>query len=630
MQTRQLEIIILAAGMGQRFEQSGGKGHKALAPVWDSRGTLQLLLDNLAWTISNKDALVTIVTGRFDKDIATATSSRNIRLVHNARYAKETLLQSITRVCSQSPATSWLVLFADTLYSKQALEDLVRVSLLHAADSDTKKEVTALVAVSPIKIVDGKSSKNEMHVDINSKGEVLGFNNPNSAWQMAHAVVWPRKFLPHLLDATQAKLADRQWQVLQLIAEVTSRPAAEVIRLPFGATYDIDTLNDLHEQQHQHRIQPCHLEYFQKYISKERTFNSQRDSLSGVIYQKQCESVEAAKQEFLIMQSLYSQQPDLLVRPIKLAGQCLEMGFAAGIRLYDLMRHLLGHPRETAIRTILLARCMDRLRVMQDLIMTKSKAMTIAPYPFDSKVIELLKTLAELLGIPFTPEVQSELACMHIAWNASCVIPFRDATPKNIVVGIKSLSPLINANERGQSLSEILKKDDAFWQEVPLIDIDFTSTRELTTPEDDVISLLAHGMTFRPEHVEVANQPLLTNFNPSLQRCDLTWFVRYLRFGGRKLLYKLLNPRGFAVRFRYDEPSFYFEQLPQCLSENFRAVYPSTFVLLLQLRDCAERYRGYFPDQGVHDPFLASFDSNQTALKHYWQESPLEWIAQHA
>jgi len=141
---------------------------------------------------------------------------------------------------------------------------------------------------------------------------------------------------------------------------------------------------------------------------------------------------------------------------------------------------------------------------------------------------------------------------------------------------------------------------------------------------------MAHGMTYRPDHEALARQPLLAMFDPSLERTDLTWFVRYLRFGGRKLLYKLLNPKGFAVRFRYDEPSFYFEQLPQRLSPEFRASYPSTFALLIQLRDSAERYRGYLPDQRVHDPFLGWIGKQETALKHYWQESPLEWMAQDA
>jgi hypothetical protein len=267
---------------------------------------------------------------------------------------------------------------------------------------------------------------------------------------------------------------------------------------------------------------------------------------------------------------------------------------------------------------------------MQDLMMRDPETIATVPYPFDSKVIDLLETLAALLKIPFNPDVKYELANMGLAWNTNCVIPFRDATPKNIIVAIESLAPLINKQERARRLSKILEKDDAFWREVPLIDIDFTSTNELTTPEDDVISLLAHGMTFRPDHANFASQPLLTTFDPSPQRVDLTWFVRYLRFGGRKLLYKLLNPKGFAIRFRYDEPSFYFEQLPQRLSDNFKVVYPHTFALLLKLRDRSERYRGYFPNQDVNDFFLTSLDlKSPAALKYYWQESPLERIAQH-
>lgn len=630
MHSGQLEIVILAAGLGQRFEKSGGIGHKALAPLWDSRGTLKLLLERLASYILNKNILVTLITGRFQDDIVAAVANHNLRLVHNPDYAVETLLQSIARASTDTHADSLLVLFADTLYSKQAIETLIQASLLHAETAPTQAEATALVAVSRTPETNGSLLKHEIKVEITSVGEILNFNHPASDWQMAHAVVWPKQFLPDLIEAARTGRADHQWEVLQLIAEKTSRPAAKAIRLPTNATFDIDTFGDLHELQHLHRIEPQHLSYFLTHVSKERTFNSQRDTLSGVIYQKQCESVEAAKLEFLMMQSLHSHRPDLLVRPIKLSGRCLQMDFAAGIRLYDLFRHLNGHPRETAIRAILIDRCTDRLRDIQNLMLRTAENIRSAPYPFDLKVTELLKTMTALLGIPFTHEVNSELASMHIAWDANCVIPFRDATPKNIVVGIKSLSPLIDANERLRRLSAIMDKDDIFWQEIPLIDIDFTSTRELTTPEDDVISLMAHAVTYRPEYEKVINQPLLSHFEPSPKRTDLTWFVRYLRFGGRKLLYKLLNPKGFTVRFRYDEPSFYFEHLPQRLSEEFRVIYPHTFTLLLKIRDYAERYRGYFPDQSACDPFIASLDSHQSPLDHYWQESPLEWVDQHA
>ena len=35
-----------------------------------------------------------------------------------------------------------------------------------------------------------------------------------------------------------------------------------------------------------------------------------------------------------------------------------------------------------------------------------------------------------------------------------------------------------------------------------------------------------------------------------------------MRFGGRKLAYYLINSHGFGIRFAYDDPLFYFSELP--------------------------------------------------------------------
>ncbi len=624
MQTTQLEIVILAAGLGERFQKCGGLGHKALAPVWDSRGTLHLLLERLASCIANKKILLTIVSGRFEREIWVAFPS--VRIVHNPDYASCTLPQSLSLACANSSASSVLVLFADTLYTQQTLEILVETSSRHAIESEILDKASALVAVSPLNSLCCKNSKKETRVEIGAGGEILNFNDPDSDWQMAHAVVWPNSFFPYLFELAGLRGAHSQWQILQSIAGKILRPAARAIYLPAFASFDIDDCDDLLTLQHQHRIRTSHIEYFAKSVSKERTLNAQRDSLSGAIYQKRCESIGAAQHEFEMMQHLYSHRSDLLASPIGLSDGCLQLDYVGGIRLYDLLRCLIGHPREETIRAILLDRCIDRLRDMQSLLISKLECSAYLPYPFESKVIKLLITIADLIGLPFTKEVQRELAKMRHSWEESCVIPFRDATPKNIIIGIEKLSPLLGTKERTAQLTEVLKQDDAFWQDVPIIDIDFTSTRELTTPEDDVISLMAHGITYRSEHHRFTSQPLLDIFDPSPHRLDLTWFVRYLRFGGRKLLYKLLNPKGFAVRFKHDEPCFYFEQLPKCLSKNFISLYPFTFELLHQIRDCAERYRGYVPDQTAQDRFFQSLGLNEAkALQFYWQESPLEF-----
>lgn len=620
MQKPQLEIIILAAGLGQRFERSGGQGHKALAPLWDSRGTLQLLLSRLRTCVASRDIPIQLVTGRFATEVEAALAGTDLRLLHNPAYASETLLQSLARAASTTDAAAVLVLFADTLYSLQAIEMIMQAC-------EWRAEESALVAVSPVAMASRADGRTETRVGMGMDGALVSFDDPASDWQMAHAVVWPRRFLAFLIGTAQDGSATHQWQVLQRLAETSALPAARMIRLPAHATVDIDTIDDMKLLRHAHRIKPEHLHYFAAHVSKERTLDTERDSLSGSIYRKHCESTAAAHHELAIMQRLHGQRPDLVMEPLGVTGRCLQMRFAAGIRLYDLLRHLGGHPRGLAIRRILLGRCSERLRDIQGLLLKDGEHIASAPYPFAAKIVNLLQTLTALLGLPFSQAVRAELVKMNIAWDACCLIPFRDATTKNMVVGIKTLAPQTPSTERARRLSLALEQDDDYWKQVPIFDLDFTSTRERTAPEDDVISLLAHSVTDDPAidvQQAVMATPLLPVFAPSIQRSDLAWFVRYLRFGGRKLLYKLINPQGFAVRFRYDEPCFYFERLPQRLSPDFSKRYPGVFALLLQLRDLAERYRGFIPDEGVHDAFLSSLADGELARERYWQESPLE------
>ncbi|AWB33018.1 hypothetical protein DBV39_04000 [Orrella marina] len=295
---------------------------------------------------------------------------------------------------------------------------------------------------------------------------------------------------------------------------------------------------------------------------------------------------------------------------------------------------------------------------MQAVLLKESHSIASQPYPFSYKIIDLLTTLSELLSVSSSPSslasgstsgsvsrayslsgaVKAELEVMQTAWNRVSTIPFRDATPKNIIIAIPALVPiahLTSMTQREQALTELMDREDSFWESVPIVDIDFTSTRDLTVPEDDVISLLGHHSTVRFLQGEYERLPLLPGLEHSVERTDLAWFVRYLRFGGRKLLYKLLNPIGFAVRFRYDEPCFYFEQLPRVLSTEFRDRYPAIFGLLLRLRDHAERYRGEAFSDCAKDHYLAYLSrcdptlSESSIQSWYWQESPLEWQTEH-
>ena len=93
-------------------------------------------------------------------------------------------------------------------------------------------------------------------------------------------------------------------------------------------------------------------------------------------------------------------------------------------------------------------------------------------------------------------------------------------------------------------------------------DVDFSSAEHLTAPEDDPISLHFHEWTYgssplSTEALLLVGEPVV----PDPHRAAAAFLVRYLRFGGRKLAYKIVNSQGFAVRFAYDNPHFYFQRL---------------------------------------------------------------------
>ncbi|WP_159078787.1 NTP transferase domain-containing protein [Orrella marina] len=382
----QVEVVILAAGQGQRFEASGGQGHKALAPIWDQRGTLELLLSRLRKCGNQHEGQfgeprhlpVTVVTGRWADSIQAVAQRYNANVVHNPDHANATLLQSLVyaikhrctnRVSGAScvgcvrcgicvcQADRVLVLFADTLYSLKALQTLVqacmreaksdpgleclstgqetRVSTSHHSQNppQIRSQPCALVAISPapakharlqvmstavrsVRAEDARgdsvdsrqaSASTDSHytegawpeqtrVHVTDDNKVLRFDDPDSEWQMAHAVVWPRHMMTRLVEAVdvaQQTNVSRQWQVLQQIIETASKPATSAVRavrLPAWSTFDVDTIDDLTALQHDHRVHQEHLEYFDSHVSKERTLGSEPDALLDQVYRKYCES----------------------------------------------------------------------------------------------------------------------------------------------------------------------------------------------------------------------------------------------------------------------------------------------------------------------------------------------------
>ena len=94
-----------------------------------------------------------------------------------------------------------------------------------------------------------------------------------------------------------------------------------------------------------------------------------------------------------------------------------------------------------------------------------------------------------------------------------------------------------------------------------LFHIDFTGCKYKCPSNDDYIAANLHECNIWKPSSQFF-------FNDNLNDVDflVTLFVRYLRFGGRKLSYRVYNQIGHKVRFRFDYERLYFEQLSSLTS----------------------------------------------------------------
>ena len=175
-----------------------------------------------------------------------------------------------------------------------------------------------------------------------------------------------------------------------------------------------------------------------------------------------------------------------------------------------------------------------------------------------------------------------------------------------------------------------------------LVHVDFASVVHRTAPEDDLYSLLAHAGTlpwgrelladldpneaFWPRAVARLVPGIDPSFSPDPERAARALLVRYLRFGGRKLLYRALNPMVYGIRFRYDDPRPYFTSLRPALlglDPGFANRFPRLFDRLGLLERAVTLLPPWQPERELH-----GFSSNtSTRSVVYWQESPLESAA---
>ena len=626
-------IVVLAAGLGRRF---GGHHPKSLVPLIGGEGSLQRLLRQLLLLAPHSKICVVVSHRASDIEAATRALSPTITCTGSPLLANGSLLATLAAGLADLDGEQLqgaLVLFADTLYHPQALERLL------GHDSGRLLVASQPAHGAPRDVLIGLRMEPTTQQLI-----ALGPDEPITQGAMAPAVYWPRPFWGSIAEAA-IRGHTLQWQVLR---EQLLRSPVDVLPLPEDHTCDIDTGDDLHKARRT-LVDRLAIATFRRTISKEERNLGEPDRSIAGGYVKVCESAEHAAIEASALEWLHAMAGSKVPKVLARQHQILLVEPLRGVRLYDLMRLLRGIGEQRSERGAearaasqrLLRRSLTHLLQLQRALLDWPCAAQRPAYPLASHVAGLLSLLLRSLGLPpLLPPECRELRQLRCRWEADdALIPFRDATPKNILVAIEELAPAPGIKEEDRLARLLAWLDRGEVDTVPLVNYDFTSVMHRTAPEDDLFSLLSHaeslpvsrrllnelapGVTHWPNAVAALVTKIHPAIKPDRVRAARALLVRYLRFGGRKLLYRLINPAAFAVRFRYDNPVFYFQHLPAALTQldpDFGASFPLLMARLLQLRKATALLPAWSATEANYDLYGATLGLSIP----YWQESPLE------
>ncbi len=279
------------------------------------------------------------------------------------------------------------------------------------------------------------------------------------------------------------------------------------------------------------------------------------------------------------------------------ASRRLEMKRVKGVRLFELF-YVLDELAHEGLRSAvdakerLLSRCNAAQKSIWHTLSSLKFDSPLPPYP-NSKIKELLIELAHSITIYYPDEpsdcsieqMSSEADALYRKFERCARIPFRDSTVKNMAINIEALDGLDNIktedakDKMKAAIRSFLSKDN--FDNYDIIDFDFSSCKNLTTVYDDYIGLNLHESTY---NLNTENHILKTYCGN--EEFVISLFIRYLRFAGRKRLYRLLCPTFHDVRFKYDDERFYFKKfifLVGKLDPEFQNNYPNIYRLFCTL-----------------------------------------------
>lgn len=230
-------------------------------------------------------------------------------------------------------------------------------------------------------------------------------------------------------------------------------------------------------------------------------------------------------------------------------------------------------------------------------------------YPAHQKLETIYSMLGDLLDFDYCYEDLQKIGDIYLK---EATVPFRDATTKNVILNIPALyqANFRSYQDRIDALNQMVHSGELshFFERSHIYHIDFSGCQFSCPQQDDWIAIREHeGSSW-------------LNLNPKIdfdllsdeELCVI--FVRFTRFGGRKLLYRLLNYQGYKVRFCFDQELYYFsvlKQVCQVLLNRGFLTDKSWYQLMAQLEEAT----GFTPQT---DHFLSW--KTEKDLSHYYSD----------
>jgi len=248
---------------------------------------------------------------------------------------------------------------------------------------------------------------------------------------------------------------------------------------------------------------------------------------------------------------------------VQASDGCLIFEYIEGTRAFNLLmdlRALYRLENNCLYRDLarqLLQLLMDDLRSFQQAADTTEVTNNLPIYPVTEKLRALYQVLSGVL--PDTcafNEVEADLDRIAAVYRRHAQVPFRDATPKNVILKLPLLfqSRFKSRIERLEAVRQLCVSGEmaALLVHDNVYHIDFSGCHLLCPEADDWVALMEHESSV---WLMSAQRPV----SPDLEVPDLcTRFVRFSRFAGRKLAYRLLNRCGHEIRFALDHEAGYF------------------------------------------------------------------------